>query len=210
MTPSLRLLAASSDAVSAAEWVSVVLTGVLVGTTIVYAFLTKRMADRMDGQLRQMKQQQDHAERARLREKSDRGAYACLSAVEELLVECAGRPLAAVPPQAFRRAKLGLEHSAPLVHDKQVRDYVSVAREILFVASFDEEQVQREEINVGTARMVAGHLTRQLAVVLHAYLSEEEIPPTVWQRDGSDGFGDQYPTPSNAGTWIRRIAHKQD
>lgn len=190
------------------DWIGVVLTAALVFVTWVYVRHTARMADQMDGQLEAMREQQGRLEEARLREKSDRGAYGCLDAVQQLLAEYAGRPPAAVSREAFQTARIQLERYAPLIHDREVRDYVMTFREVAFIAAFGQEQTEREEINAGTLRLLARDMAKRLTTVLHTYLAEQPLPANVWQHSGDDGHGSEYPDPGSVGSWVRRVAHR--
>lgn len=195
---------------TATDWIGLALTAALVLVTGVYVWHTRRMADRMDDQLAALRDQQQLGEAARLREKSDRGAYRCLDAIQELLAEYEGRPPAAVDRGAFERAKVELQRSAPLVHDREkVRNYLDSFREVAFIGSFKPEQIEREALDAGTVRLVARDMARRLTTVLHSYLSERPIPDNVWMRNGDDGHGDRYPDPPNVASWVRGIARRK-
>lgn len=194
---------------TAADWVGLALTAALVLVTGVYVWHTRRMADRMDDQLAAIREEQQLGEAARLREKSDRGAYRCLDAIQELLAEYEGRPPAAVDPAAFERAKLELQRSSPLVHDREVRSYLDAFREVAFIGSFQPEQIEREGLDAGLVRLIARDMASRLTTVLHSYLSERPIPNSVWMRDGDDGHGDRYPDPPNVASWIRGASRRK-
>lgn len=195
-----------SGGANLADWLGLLLTFALVAITAVYVWHTSRMADRMDEQLSAMREQQRHADETRLREKSERGAYDCLNALEGFLAEYESRPPAAVDREAFVTARLKLRRAAPLVHDRHVRDHLDSFMEVAFVGTFDAEQVDRERLDGGTVRLVARDMARRLTTVLHAYLAEDPIPENAWMRDGGDGYGDRFPPSAEAASWIRRYA----
>lgn len=195
--------------VNMADWIGLALTAALVVVTGVYVWHTRRMADRMDDQLAAIREQQRVAETARLREKSDRGAYECLDALQGLLAEYEARPPGAVDRGAFEAAQLQLRRAAPLVHDRDVRKYLDTFREVAFIGSFTQEQVEREQLDGGVVRLVARDMAQRLSTVLHAYLSEQPIPENVWVRNGEDGHGDNYPDPSNVASWVRKYARRE-
>lgn len=102
-----------SSGANMADWIGLALTSALVVITGVYVWHTRRMADRMDDQLAAVREQQQALEAARLREKSDRGAYECLDAIQALLAEYEGRPPAAVNRGVFETTQLQLRRAAP-------------------------------------------------------------------------------------------------
>lgn len=198
-----------SGGANIADWIGLTLTAGLVLVTGVYVWHTRRMANGMDKQLSAIREQQQIAESARLREKSDRGAYECLDAIQVFLAEYEGRPPAAVDAGTFETVRLQLRRAAPLVHDLQVRKYLDTFREIAFIGSFSHEQVEREELDAGKVRLVARDMANRLMTVLHFYLSEQPIPSNVWMRSGEDGHGDYYPDPSNVAAWVRQYARRE-
>lgn len=95
------------------------------------------------------------------------------------------------------------------MHDREVRKYLDTFREVAFIGSFTQEQVERERLDAGAVRLVAHDIAERVTTVLHAYLSEQPIPGNVWMRNGDDGHGDRYPDPSNVGSWVRNYARHQ-
>lgn len=194
--------------VNMADWIGLALTAALVVITGVYVWHTRRMADRMDDQLAAIREQQQLSETARLREKSDRGAYECLDAIQGLLAEYEARPPGAVDRGTFDTARLQIRRAAPLVHDLEVRKYLDTFREVTFIGSFTQEQIERERLDAGVVRLIARDMAERLTTVLHAYLSEQPIPDNVWMRNSEDDQ-DDYPDPSDAASWVRTYARRE-
>lgn len=81
---------------------------------------------------------------------------------------------------------------------------------VLFVASVNDEQVDREGLDRALLPVAARAITQALGNVLHRDLAEREVLENLWQRDGSDGHGDYYPEPSNAASWVRAVPRRRD
>lgn len=182
------------------EWITIGLTSVLAVTTIVYAWLTRRMAQAMERQAAEERI-------ARRREKSDRAGYNCLDVLLRLKAEMDVRGPSAVTGDTFREAHDVLHGHLAIIDDEVARDRLRATAEVLFVAAFPTDQMERENLIPSRVGLGCHAIVRAAIQVLQSLIAEQPVTASMWQRS-DDGCGDEYPSAGTAASWIRCVASR--
>lgn len=180
------------------DWISLALAFALIVVTLVYVKHTRDMVN-------EMKLQRATDATDRRREKSDRAAYACLDVIRQVSDEMTRRRASAVEPETLSILHATLRGEGPLLEDDELRGRVGACAEVVFVGSFSNEQMAKEQLSAGHVALGVHVMLRATRAALQAYLAE--LPPQreIWARTDVDGCGDQLPDMSNAATWIRCV-----
>lgn len=194
----------ASEWAQVADWSTVLLTIALVVLTAWYAKHTGDMVEEMR-QARLAESEAWQAEREqRRREKSERAALGCLRAVQVALASMQKVGPAGIGWAQPRELHRALHDDAPLIRDATLRDHVLACAEVAYVAGFDEEQMSREGLSPGLARLGLRHIASATRGALVAYLAEREPGDWHWDDDTADsGERRRLPTAGEAGSWIR-------
>lgn len=192
----------AAEGATTTDWISLALTAALVGVTIWYAWHTRSMVKEMAAQ-----READIA--GRRREKSDRAAYSCLQSARDLLAQLTRRGLTAVEPDAFRLASDALKDEAPLIEDPTMRSRTYAVAEVLHVAGFDHEQMDKEQLSVRLVTLNAQGFLKAYRSVLQEYLAERPVSAWAWDIGGDHGARQQYPDHGEAASWIRTVGRRE-
>jgi hypothetical protein len=111
------------------------------------------------------------------------------------------RGASAVETSTLRNAQLALQADGSLIHDDTLRERVDTVVEVLFVASFANEAMQREGLSGGVVALKAQTVMKAVRGLLECYLTERTPRVDPWSPTTG---GERLPERAEAGAWIRR------
>jgi hypothetical protein len=178
------------------DYISLALTGFLIVITAIYVKYTHDMVVEMrtaraaDSQLR-------------VREKSERSARVCAQLMRELSYEMVERGASAVSIQRVRSTRQLIDIDSPYIDDSTVRDLVSACLEVLFVAGWSNDELERNDLSAGRVGRIATHVLTTTSKLLETYAAGRPLDLAPWQAPDVP-HDDLLPDSVNAFEWVRR------